>query len=169
MEQRHAAIKKKVNQTVWSNPNIKSCHSHNHSSPLPSLYLSFLPHVPYTLSYRLIDCNFIFLKHSQDVSYDDSIMDFNADAANGIAMEGYLYKRASNAFKTWSRYKFTCEVIDEPCSVCVGATMNPKPFHVLPPLQTLVLNPEESAGLSEEIQGTFQTASLKSLCHRTYI
>lgn len=34
-------------------------------------------------------------------------MDFNADAANGIAMEGYLYKRASNAFKTWSRYKFT--------------------------------------------------------------
>lgn len=34
-------------------------------------------------------------------------MDFSADAANGIAMEGYLYKRASNAFKTWSRYKFT--------------------------------------------------------------
>lgn len=33
-------------------------------------------------------------------------MDFNADAANGIAMEGYLYKRASNAFKTWSRYRF---------------------------------------------------------------
>lgn len=31
-------------------------------------------------------------------------MDFNADAANGIAMEGYLYKRASNAFKTWSRF-----------------------------------------------------------------
>uniref|UniRef100_A0A665V601 Arf-GAP with coiled-coil, ANK repeat and PH domain-containing protein n=1 Tax=Echeneis naucrates TaxID=173247 RepID=A0A665V601_ECHNA len=43
----------------------------------------------------------------KDVSYDDSIMDFNADAANGIAMEGYLYKRASNAFKTWSRYKLT--------------------------------------------------------------
>lgn len=41
------------------------------------------------------------------MSYDDSIMDFNGDAANGIAMEGYLYKRASNAFKTWSRYNFT--------------------------------------------------------------
>ena len=40
---------------------------------------------------------------SQDMSYDDSIMDFNAEAANGIVMEGYLYKRASNAFKTWSR------------------------------------------------------------------
>jgi len=31
-------------------------------------------------------------------------MDFSPDAPNGIAMEGYLYKRASNAFKTWSRY-----------------------------------------------------------------
>lgn len=41
---------------------------------------------------------------TKDVSYDDSIMDFNADAPNGIAMEGYLYKRASNAFKTWSRW-----------------------------------------------------------------
>lgn len=26
------------------------------------------------------------------------------DADNGIAMEGYLFKRASNAFKTWNRY-----------------------------------------------------------------
>ncbi|XP_074479925.1 arf-GAP with coiled-coil, ANK repeat and PH domain-containing protein 1 [Sebastes fasciatus] len=45
----------------------------------------------------------------KDVSYDDSIMDFNADASNGIAMEGYLYKRASNAFKTWSRRWFSIE------------------------------------------------------------
>lgn len=37
-------------------------------------------------------------------------MDFNHDAANGIAMEGYLYKRASNAFKTWSRYRFMQEM-----------------------------------------------------------
>uniref|UniRef100_A0A8C4F3F2 Arf-GAP with coiled-coil, ANK repeat and PH domain-containing protein n=1 Tax=Dicentrarchus labrax TaxID=13489 RepID=A0A8C4F3F2_DICLA len=36
-------------------------------------------------------------------------MDFNADAANGIAMEGYLYKRASNAFKTWSRRWFSIQ------------------------------------------------------------
>lgn len=46
----------------------------------------------------------MFLECFKDMSYDDSIMDFNVDAANGIAMEGYLYKRASNAFKTWSRY-----------------------------------------------------------------
>ncbi|XP_030017860.1 arf-GAP with coiled-coil, ANK repeat and PH domain-containing protein 1 [Sphaeramia orbicularis] len=45
----------------------------------------------------------------KDMSYDDSIMDFNADAANGIAMEGYLYKRASNAFKTWSRRWFSIQ------------------------------------------------------------
>uniref|UniRef100_A0A665V6L2 Arf-GAP with coiled-coil, ANK repeat and PH domain-containing protein n=1 Tax=Echeneis naucrates TaxID=173247 RepID=A0A665V6L2_ECHNA len=48
-------------------------------------------------------------KEVSDVSYDDSIMDFNADAANGIAMEGYLYKRASNAFKTWSRRWFSIQ------------------------------------------------------------
>uniref|UniRef100_A0A3B5KX10 Arf-GAP with coiled-coil, ANK repeat and PH domain-containing protein n=1 Tax=Xiphophorus couchianus TaxID=32473 RepID=A0A3B5KX10_9TELE len=42
----------------------------------------------------------------KDMSYDESILDFNADAANGIAMDGYLYKRASNAFKTWNRLYF---------------------------------------------------------------
>ncbi|XP_075968484.1 arf-GAP with coiled-coil, ANK repeat and PH domain-containing protein 1 isoform X2 [Anarhichas minor] len=46
---------------------------------------------------------------TKDVSYDDSIMDFNADAANGIVMEGYLYKRASNTFKTWSRRWFSIQ------------------------------------------------------------
>ncbi|XP_034413499.1 arf-GAP with coiled-coil, ANK repeat and PH domain-containing protein 1 isoform X2 [Cyclopterus lumpus] len=45
----------------------------------------------------------------KDVSYDDSIMDFNAASTNGIAMEGYLYKRASNAFKTWSRRWFSIQ------------------------------------------------------------
>ncbi|CAL8242017.1 unnamed protein product [Merluccius merluccius] len=45
----------------------------------------------------------------KDMSYDDSIMDFNAEAANGIVMEGYLYKRASNAFKTWSRRWFSIQ------------------------------------------------------------
>uniref|UniRef100_A0A4W5LK83 Arf-GAP with coiled-coil, ANK repeat and PH domain-containing protein n=1 Tax=Hucho hucho TaxID=62062 RepID=A0A4W5LK83_9TELE len=45
----------------------------------------------------------------KDVSYDNSLMDFCADAPNGIAMEGYLYKRASNAFKTWSRRWFSIQ------------------------------------------------------------
>ncbi|MED6261795.1 hypothetical protein ATANTOWER_010119 [Ataeniobius toweri] len=45
----------------------------------------------------------------KDMSYDDSVLDFNSDAANGIAMEGYLYKRASNAFKTWSRRWFSIQ------------------------------------------------------------
>lgn len=40
----------------------------------------------------------------QDETYDEFILDFSPDASSGIAMEGYLYKRASNAFKTWSRY-----------------------------------------------------------------
>ncbi|XP_064184958.1 arf-GAP with coiled-coil, ANK repeat and PH domain-containing protein 1 isoform X1 [Anguilla rostrata] len=46
---------------------------------------------------------------TKDISYDDSIMDFSPDAPSGIAMEGYLYKRASNAFKTWSRRWFTIQ------------------------------------------------------------
>ncbi|ROL45572.1 Arf-GAP with coiled-coil, ANK repeat and PH domain-containing protein 2 [Anabarilius grahami] len=49
------------------------------------------------------------VKKKVDVSYDDSIMDFSPDAPNGIAMEGYLYKRASNAFKTWSRRWFSIQ------------------------------------------------------------
>ncbi|XP_048885384.1 arf-GAP with coiled-coil, ANK repeat and PH domain-containing protein 1 isoform X4 [Brienomyrus brachyistius] len=46
---------------------------------------------------------------TKDVSYDDSVADFSPDAASGIVMEGYLYKRASNAFKTWSRRWFSIQ------------------------------------------------------------
>ncbi|XP_071293839.1 arf-GAP with coiled-coil, ANK repeat and PH domain-containing protein 2 isoform X11 [Agelaius tricolor] len=41
----------------------------------------------------------------QDYSSDDTKLEYNVDAANGIVMEGYLFKRASNAFKTWNRKK----------------------------------------------------------------
>uniref|UniRef100_A0A674GJX6 Arf-GAP with coiled-coil, ANK repeat and PH domain-containing protein n=1 Tax=Taeniopygia guttata TaxID=59729 RepID=A0A674GJX6_TAEGU len=45
-------------------------------------------------------------KHStiqqKDYSSDDAKLEYNVDAANGIVMEGYLFKRASNAFKTWN-------------------------------------------------------------------
>uniref|UniRef100_A0AAQ6IFI8 Arf-GAP with coiled-coil, ANK repeat and PH domain-containing protein n=1 Tax=Anabas testudineus TaxID=64144 RepID=A0AAQ6IFI8_ANATE len=40
---------------------------------------------------------------SSDFAYDDSKVEFNVDAPNGVVMEGYLFKRASNAFKTWNR------------------------------------------------------------------
>uniref|UniRef100_A0A3B3RZ58 Arf-GAP with coiled-coil, ANK repeat and PH domain-containing protein n=1 Tax=Paramormyrops kingsleyae TaxID=1676925 RepID=A0A3B3RZ58_9TELE len=46
---------------------------------------------------------------TKDVSYDDSVADFSPDAISGIVMEGYLYKRASNAFKTWSRRWFSIQ------------------------------------------------------------
>ncbi|MGH0173016.1 UNVERIFIED_CONTAM: hypothetical protein FKN15_066933 [Acipenser sinensis] len=39
----------------------------------------------------------------RDFSYDDSKAEFNVDASNGVVVEGYLFKRASNAFKTWNR------------------------------------------------------------------
>ncbi|XP_053566176.1 arf-GAP with coiled-coil, ANK repeat and PH domain-containing protein 2 isoform X2 [Bombina bombina] len=53
------------------------------------------------------------LKHStiqqKDFTSDDSKLEFNVDAANGIVMEGYLFKRASNAFKTWNRRWFSIQ------------------------------------------------------------
>lgn len=52
-------------------------------------------------------------KHStiqqKDFSSDDSKLECNVDAANGIVMEGYLFKRASNAFKTWNRRWFSIQ------------------------------------------------------------
>uniref|UniRef100_A0A3B3CG53 Arf-GAP with coiled-coil, ANK repeat and PH domain-containing protein n=1 Tax=Oryzias melastigma TaxID=30732 RepID=A0A3B3CG53_ORYME len=48
-------------------------------------------------------------EHSLDFSYDDSKVEFNVDAPNGVVMEGYLFKRASNAFKTWNRRWFSIQ------------------------------------------------------------
>ncbi|XP_041129844.1 arf-GAP with coiled-coil, ANK repeat and PH domain-containing protein 3-like isoform X1 [Polyodon spathula] len=45
----------------------------------------------------------------QDFSYDDSKAEFNVDASNGVVVEGYLFKRASNAFKTWNRRWFSVQ------------------------------------------------------------
>ncbi|KAJ0036320.1 hypothetical protein NQD34_004997 [Periophthalmus magnuspinnatus] len=44
-----------------------------------------------------------------DFSYEDSKVEFNVDAPNGVVMEGYLFKRASNAFKTWNRRWFSIQ------------------------------------------------------------
>ncbi|KAM6981151.1 arf-GAP with coiled-coil, ANK repeat and PH domain-containing protein 3-like isoform 2-T2 [Aplochiton taeniatus] len=45
----------------------------------------------------------------QDFSYDDNKVEFNVEAPNGVVMEGYLFKRASNAFKTWNRRWFSIQ------------------------------------------------------------
>uniref|UniRef100_A0A8K9WT38 Arf-GAP with coiled-coil, ANK repeat and PH domain-containing protein n=1 Tax=Oncorhynchus mykiss TaxID=8022 RepID=A0A8K9WT38_ONCMY len=45
----------------------------------------------------------------RDFSYDDNKVEFNVDAPNGVVMEGYLFKRASNAFKTWNRRWFSIQ------------------------------------------------------------
>uniref|UniRef100_A0AAY4A3U1 Arf-GAP with coiled-coil, ANK repeat and PH domain-containing protein n=1 Tax=Denticeps clupeoides TaxID=299321 RepID=A0AAY4A3U1_9TELE len=48
-------------------------------------------------------------KHStiqqKDLFNEDTKLEYNVDTENGIAMEGYLFKRASNAFKSWNRKK----------------------------------------------------------------
>ncbi|XP_028832397.1 arf-GAP with coiled-coil, ANK repeat and PH domain-containing protein 2 isoform X8 [Denticeps clupeoides] len=41
----------------------------------------------------------------QDLFNEDTKLEYNVDTENGIAMEGYLFKRASNAFKSWNRKK----------------------------------------------------------------
>ncbi|XP_078246410.1 arf-GAP with coiled-coil, ANK repeat and PH domain-containing protein 2 isoform X1 [Pogona vitticeps] len=52
-------------------------------------------------------------KHStiqqKDLSSDDTKLEYHMDAANGMVMEGYLFKRASNAFKTWNRRWFSIQ------------------------------------------------------------
>ncbi|KAF5895897.1 arf-GAP with coiled-coil, ANK repeat and PH domain-containing protein 3-like isoform X2, partial [Clarias magur] len=45
----------------------------------------------------------------QDFTCDDSKVEFNVDAPNGIVMEGYLFKRSTNAFKTWNRRWFSIQ------------------------------------------------------------
>eukprot|EP00064_Thunnus_orientalis_P015574 superscaffoldBa00002912_g15628 len=53
--------------------------------------------------------NFCAWRSSSDFSNDDTKLEYNVDADNGIAMEGYLFKRASNAFKTWNRRWFSIQ------------------------------------------------------------
>ncbi|XP_041946011.1 arf-GAP with coiled-coil, ANK repeat and PH domain-containing protein 2 isoform X4 [Alosa alosa] len=52
-------------------------------------------------------------KHStiqqKDLFNEDTKLEYNVDTDNGIAMEGYLFKRASNAFKTWNRRWFSIQ------------------------------------------------------------
>ncbi|XP_061621599.1 arf-GAP with coiled-coil, ANK repeat and PH domain-containing protein 3-like isoform X5 [Phyllopteryx taeniolatus] len=45
----------------------------------------------------------------RDFAYEDSKAEFNVDSPNGVVMEGYLFKRASNAFKTWNRRWFSIQ------------------------------------------------------------
>lgn len=49
------------------------------------------------------------LSFHQDFAYDDPKVEFDVDAPNGVVMEGYLFKRASNAFKTWNRRWFSIQ------------------------------------------------------------
>nr|XP_015826170.2 arf-GAP with coiled-coil, ANK repeat and PH domain-containing protein 2 isoform X1 [Nothobranchius furzeri] len=58
----------------------------------------------------LPDCrSFCAWRSTSDFSTDDTKLEYNVDADNGIAMEGYLFKRASNAFKTWNRRWFSIQ------------------------------------------------------------
>uniref|UniRef100_A0A8C1C8K1 Arf-GAP with coiled-coil, ANK repeat and PH domain-containing protein n=1 Tax=Cyprinus carpio carpio TaxID=630221 RepID=A0A8C1C8K1_CYPCA len=49
------------------------------------------------------------VNYHMDFAYEDPKLEFNVDAPNGLVMEGYLFKRASNAFKTWNRRWFSIQ------------------------------------------------------------
>uniref|UniRef100_A0A672NFG3 Arf-GAP with coiled-coil, ANK repeat and PH domain-containing protein n=1 Tax=Sinocyclocheilus grahami TaxID=75366 RepID=A0A672NFG3_SINGR len=78
--------------------------------------LSFM-HAQYSLyqqGYNLLDEIDPYMKKlaaevSSDFAYDDPKLEFNVNAPNGLVMEGYLFKRASNAFKTWNRRWFSIQ------------------------------------------------------------
>uniref|UniRef100_A0A8K9X6Q6 Arf-GAP with coiled-coil, ANK repeat and PH domain-containing protein n=1 Tax=Oncorhynchus mykiss TaxID=8022 RepID=A0A8K9X6Q6_ONCMY len=75
--------------------------------------LSFM-RAQYTLfqqGYKILDEIDPYMKKlaAEDFSYDDNKVEFNVDAPNGVVMEGYLFKRASNAFKTWNRRWFSIQ------------------------------------------------------------
>uniref|UniRef100_A0AAZ3PL41 Arf-GAP with coiled-coil, ANK repeat and PH domain-containing protein n=1 Tax=Oncorhynchus tshawytscha TaxID=74940 RepID=A0AAZ3PL41_ONCTS len=77
------------------------------------LMLSFM-RAQYTLfqqGYKILDEIDPYMKKlaAEDFSYDDNKVEFNVDAPNGVVMEGYLFKRASNAFKTWNRRWFSIQ------------------------------------------------------------
>lgn len=71
-----------------------TCREQTQSAGLLTFYMRAGVHVCLFLGGSLL---------FQDFSYDDSKVEFNVDAPNGVVMEGYLFKRASNAFKTWNR------------------------------------------------------------------
>lgn len=56
---------------------------------------AYLLHVP-------IACSGDLRHFFQDLSEEDVVPEVRAEPG-GTVIEGYLYKRASNAFKTWSR------------------------------------------------------------------
>uniref|UniRef100_A0A8C8S7S5 Arf-GAP with coiled-coil, ANK repeat and PH domain-containing protein n=1 Tax=Pelusios castaneus TaxID=367368 RepID=A0A8C8S7S5_9SAUR len=45
----------------------------------------------------------------KDLSQDEGVLEGRGEAPDAVVMEGYLYKRASNAFKTWSRRWFSIQ------------------------------------------------------------
>ncbi|KAI4890171.1 hypothetical protein NFI96_033021 [Prochilodus magdalenae] len=97
MEHQHAIIQQRVSST-FMNPVERI------------VLLGALP--------MLLDKHFLKMKilgrlwrfgYTLDFAYDDSKVEFNVDAPNGVVMEGYLFKRASNAFKTWNRRWFSIQ------------------------------------------------------------
>lgn len=77
------------------------------TGPVRQFFILGLNHfVPkyYFCLFEWTDSEFCFVFFTlKDLFNEDTKLEYNVDVDNGIAMEGYLFKRASNAFKTWNR------------------------------------------------------------------
>lgn len=74
------------------------------------------------LFFKTLKKKVISLSVIQDFAYDDPKLEFNVDAPNGLVMEGYLFKRASNAFKTWNRLAEKSKTCLRHCLSVFGVT-----------------------------------------------
>ncbi|KAG8505517.1 Arf-GAP with coiled-coil, ANK repeat and PH domain-containing protein 3 [Galemys pyrenaicus] len=65
----------------------------------------------------------------RDFSHDGPKAEFDVDAPSGVVMEGYLFKRASNAFKTWNRFGPPGGCRAGWVEVAPGRPVDPRPPH----------------------------------------
>ncbi|OWK55760.1 Arf-GAP with coiled-coil, ANK repeat and PH domain-containing protein 3 [Lonchura striata] len=98
-----------LDQLVIASAVEKREMEHKHALIQQRVSPAAAPAVPASPEKFQCSCQSESLSLLQDFSYDDPKMEFNVDAPNGVVMEGYLFKRASNAFKTWNRRWFSIQ------------------------------------------------------------
>ncbi|XP_066544630.1 arf-GAP with coiled-coil, ANK repeat and PH domain-containing protein 2 [Amia ocellicauda] len=77
----------------------------------------------------------------EDISMNETKVDHSTDTDNGIAMEGYLFKRAHNRFKTWQRRWFSIQNNQ----LVYQKTLKDKPTVVIADMRLCTVKPSEDS------------------------
>uniref|UniRef100_UPI00358F3F60 arf-GAP with coiled-coil, ANK repeat and PH domain-containing protein 2-like isoform X2 n=1 Tax=Myxine glutinosa TaxID=7769 RepID=UPI00358F3F60 len=120
MEASHASVEMQVlaNSTLGVGHMMVtfwSPHVHLDVSPSPHVHFHVLPspcvHLDVSLSFftTFICCSCFSILFLEDPCWREATMEFRPDLPQGVVLEGYLFKRASNAFKTWNRRWFSIQ------------------------------------------------------------